>query len=130
MLQLQVNGQTRQLDNDVDPKTPLLWVLRDHLGLDGAKYGCGFGQCGACTVLLNGQPIRSCTTAVSRADGGTVTSLEGLSALAGLPADAMHPIQQSFVAQQALQCGYCIAGPIIYGYAFVRDNPNATRAQI
>ena len=127
--QFQINGKDSTVTID-DPTTPLLFVLQENFQLNGPRFGCGLAQCGACTVLLNGKPIRSCTTAVSRADGGTVTSLEGLSALAGLSPDAQHPLQQQFVQQQALQCGYCVSGPILYGYAFVRDNPNPSRADI
>ena len=127
---LQVNGRSYNVTID-DPSTPLLNVLQENLQLNGPKFGCGLGQCGACTVLLDGRPIRSCNTAVSRADGRSVTSLEGLRALDGLPnPDALHPIQEAFVREQALQCGYCGAGPIMYGYAFVRDNPKPTRADI
>jgi aerobic-type carbon monoxide dehydrogenase small subunit (CoxS/CutS family) len=127
--QFQLNGKDSTVTID-DPTTPLLFVLQENFQINGARFGCGLAQCGACTVLLNGKPIRSCTTAVSRADGGTVTSLEGLSALAGLSPDAQHPLQEQFVQQQALQCGYCVSGPILYGYAFVRDNPNPSRADI
>jgi nicotinate dehydrogenase subunit A len=128
--QFQVNGKDSTVTID-DPSTPLLFVLQENFQLNGPRFGCGLSQCGACTVLLNGKPIRSCTTAVSRADGGTVTSLEGLSALDGIPTpDGLHPIQEAFVRHQALQCGYCISGPILYGYAFVRDNPNPSRADI
>ena len=127
--QFKLNGKDSTVTID-DPTTPLLFVLQEKFQLNGPRFGCGLAQCGACTVLLNGKPIRSCTTAVSRADGGTVTSLEGLSALAGLSPDAQHPLQEQFVQQQALQCGYCVSGPILYGYAFVRDNPNPSRADI
>jgi nicotinate dehydrogenase subunit A len=128
--QFQVNGKASTVTID-DPSTPLLFVLQENFQLNGPRFGCGLSQCGACTVLLNGKPIRSCTTAVSRADGGSVVSLEGLRALDGLPnPEALHPIQEAFVRQQALQCGYCISGPIMYGYAFVRDNPNPSRADI
>ncbi len=128
--QLQVNGENSSVTVD-DPSTPLLNILQENFQLNGPKFGCGLAQCGACTVLLNGTPIRSCTTAIARADGGSVTSLEGLRALEGLPnPDALHPIQEAFVREQAMQCGYCISGPILYGYAFVRDNPSATRADI
>ena len=127
--QLQVNGQNSTVTVD-DPNTPLLFVLQEDFQINGARFGCGLGQCGACTVLLDGTPIRSCITAVSDADGHSVTSLEGLSALDGGRPDAMHPIQEAFVAEQAMQCAYCTAGPILYGYAFVRDNPNPTRADI
>lgn len=127
---LQVNGQQSTLTID-DPATPLLYVLQETYQLNGPRFGCGLGQCGACTVLLDGVPTRSCITAVSDADGHSVTSLEGLRTLDGLPnPDDLHPIQQAFVSEQALQCGYCVAGPILYGYAFVKGNPNASRADI
>ena len=125
---LQVNGQSSNVTID-DPSTPLLFVLQENFELNGPRFGCGLSQCGACTVLLDGKPIRSCVTAVSSAAGHSVTSLEGLSALDGLP-NALHPIQEAFVAEQAAQCGYCLSGPILYGYAFVRDNPGASRADI
>jgi nicotinate dehydrogenase subunit A len=126
----QVNGKDSTVPID-DPSTPLLFVLQENFQLNGPRFGCGLSQCGACTVLLDGQPIRSCVTAVSSVDGHSVTSLEGLRALDGLPnPDDLHPIQQAFVAEQAAQCGYCLSGPILYGYAFVRDNPGASRAHI
>lgn len=125
----QVNGKHSTVTID-DPLTPLLFVLQENFQLNGPRFGCGLSQCGACTVLLDGNPIRSCVTAVSSVDGHSVTSLEGLSALDGLPADALHPIQQAFVDEQAAQCGYCLSGPILYGYAFVRDHPGASRAHI
>jgi nicotinate dehydrogenase subunit A len=127
---LQVNGQSSNVTID-DPSTPLLFVLQENFQINGARFGCGLGQCGACTVLLDGNPIRSCITAISDAAGHSVTTLEGLRGLDGLPnPDALHPIQESFVAQQAMQCGYCTAGPILYGYAFIKGNPNASRADI
>jgi nicotinate dehydrogenase subunit A len=127
---LQVNGQSAKVEID-DPATPLLYVLEQRFRINGARFGCGLGQCGACTVLLDGTPIRSCITAVSFADGHVVTTLEGLRSLDKLEdPDDLHPIQEQFVKHQALQCGYCVAGPIMYGYAFVRDNANATRAEI
>ena len=125
---LRVNGQQSNVTID-DPFTPLLYVLQENFQLSGPRFGCGLSQCGSCTVLLDGKPIRSCSTPVSVADGHSITSLEGLRALDNLPSPGdLHPIQQAFVEGQALQCGYCIAGPIMYGYAFIRDNPNATRA--
>ena len=127
---LRVNGQNSNVTVD-DPSTPLLYVLEQNFQINGARFGCGLGQCGACTVLLDGTPIRSCITPVSNAEGHSVTSLEGLRALDKLPnAGDLHPIQEAFVKHQALQCGYCVAGPIMYGYAYVRDNANATRAEI
>ena len=127
---LQVNGQYSNVTID-DPSTPLLYVLEENFQINGARFGCGLGQCGACTVLLDGRPVRSCILPLSEAEGHSVTSLEGLRALDKLanPSD-LHPIQQQFVNHQALQCGYCVAGPIMYGYAFVRDNANPTRGEI
>ena len=127
---LQVNGQNYNVTLD-DPSTPLLYVLEENVRLNGPRFGCGLAQCGSCTVLLDGKPIRSCVTPVSNADGHSVTSLEGLRALDNLPnPGALHPIQEAFVRGQAMQCGYCVSGPILYGYAFVRDNAHATRAEI
>ena len=131
----QLNGKQATVNVD-DSSTPLLFILQENFQLNGPKFGCGLSQCGACTVLLDGQPIRSCVTDVSSVDGHKVTSLEGLSALDGGgegeddDPDALHPIQQAFVAEQAAQCGYCLSGPILYGYAFVRDHPGASRADI
>jgi nicotinate dehydrogenase subunit A len=127
---LKVNGQSANVTID-DPSTPLLYILQENFQINGAKFGCGLGQCGACTVLMDGMPIRSCDTAIADVAGHSITSMEGLRALDGLPnPDALHPIQEAFVSEQAMQCGYCIAGPMLYGYAFVRDNPNASRADI
>ena len=120
MLQLQVNGQTRQLGEDVDPKTPLLWVLRDHLGLDGTKYGCGIAQCGACTVHLNGTPIRSCSTPLGAIAGQAVTTIEGLAGTDG----KLHPLQQAWIDEDVAQCGYCQAGQIMTTVALLRANPD------
>jgi aerobic-type carbon monoxide dehydrogenase small subunit (CoxS/CutS family) len=127
---LQVNGQYSNVAVD-DPSTPLLYVLEQNFHLNGPRFGCGLSQCGSCTVLLDGRPIRSCSTPVSTADGHSITSLEGLRTLDNLPNPGdLHPIQAAFVNNQAMQCGYCVSGPILYGYAFVRDNPNASRADI
>ena len=127
---LQVNGRNSTVTID-DPSTPLLYVLEQNFQINGARFGCGLGQCGSCTVLLDGRPIRSCVTPISNVDGHSVTSLEGLRALEGLPhPSALHPIQEAFVRHQAMQCGYCVSGLVLYGYAFVRDNANATRPEI
>ncbi len=104
---LNVNGQSRSVD--VAPETPLLWVLRDHLDLVGTKFGCGIGQCGACTIHLNGQPARSCSTPISSVGAQRVTTIEGLAAATG----ALHPLQQAWVEQDVPQCGYCQAGQIM-----------------
>jgi len=127
---LQVNGRNASVSID-DPATPLLYVLQENFLLNGPKLGCGLAQCGSCTVLMDGRPIRSCIMPISEVDGHSVTSLEGLRAYAGLPnPSAPHPIQDAFTQHQAMQCGYCVSGPIMYGYAFVRDNANATRDEI
>ena len=120
----QVNGTAQNVTVD-DPKTDLLYVLQDYLWLTGPKFGCGLAQCGSCTVLLDGKPIRSCVTPVSAAAGGEIISIEGL----GTPQHP-HPIQQAFISQQAMQCGYCISGPMLYGKVFVDANPGATSDQI
>ena len=120
---LRVNGRTHTLD--VDPTTPLLYVLSDDLGLRGPKFGCGLGQCGACTAIVNGTAVRSCITPVSGAVGKEITTLEGL----GTPENP-HPIQKAFIDQQAAQCGFCLNGVILTAKAFLDKNPHATEAQI
>jgi nicotinate dehydrogenase subunit A len=122
-ISLTVNGNSHSVD--VDPDSPLLYLLQDELQLNGPKFGCGLGQCGACTVLLDGQPIRSCTTAMSDAAGHEVTTIEGLGTV-----DSPHPIQQAFIDEQAVHCGYCVSGPMLYGKAFIDQQPNATEADI
>jgi nicotinate dehydrogenase subunit A len=123
LLSLKVNGKTHSLD--VDPTTPLLYVLSDDLGLRGPKFGCGLGQCGACTVLVKGQAVRSCITAVESVVGVEITTLEGL----GTP-DKPHPIQRAFIEEQAAQCGYCLNGVILTAKAFLDNNPKATESEI
>ena len=114
---LRVNGRTRQVALD-DPDTPLLYVLRDDLGLHGPRFGCGLGQCGACTVHIDGQAVRSCITPVSSLDGKRdIVTLEGL----GTP-EKPHPVQAAFIAEQAAQCGYCINGMIMQSDAFLNEN--------
>src|SRR5437867_7082956 len=120
---LMVNGRAHNVEVDLD--TPLLYVLADDLELNGPKFGCGLAQCGACTVLLDGQPIRSCTTPVSDAAGRAVTTIEGLGTIAQL-----HPIQKAFIDEQAIQCGFCVSGPMLYGKAYVDQHPNATADEI
>jgi len=122
-ISLQVNGKTQVLD--VDPETPLLYVLRNDLQLNGAKFGCGLAQCGACTVIINGNAIRSCVTPVSGAQNHSVTTLEGLGST-----KKMHKIQQAFVDEQAVQCGYCINGMIMTTKTLLDKNPKPTDAQI
>ena len=120
---LKVNGKAQVVD--VDPETPLLYVLRDDLQLNGPKFGCGLAQCGACTVIMNGNAIRSCVTLVSAAQNQPVTTLEGLGST-----KKMHKIQQAFVDEQAVQCGYCINGMIMTSKALLDKNPKPTDAQI
>src|SRR6266700_2322565 len=121
-IELTVNGKPAAVDVSAD--TPLLWVLRDTLGFSGTKFGCGMGQCGACTVLLDGQAIRSCVTPVTRAVGKRVTTIEGLSP------DGSHPVQKAWLAEQVLQCGYCQSGQIMQAAALLAKTPKPTRAQI
>ena len=119
---LTVNGKTATVD--VRPEVPLLWVLRDILGLKGTKYGCGIAQCGACTVHLAGRPVRSCTVAISRAAGAEVTTIEGLSQ------DGSHPLQQVWCELDVPQCGYCQAGQIMSAAALLSEKPRPTDADI
>ena len=125
MLHLQVNGEERVVGDDVDPGTPLLWVLRDHLGLIGAKYGCGIGACGACTVHLDGKAVRSCQTQVSQVGSKKVTTIEGLAQNGKL-----HPLQQAWIDADVPQCGYCQAGQIMNAAAMLTDRPKPTDADI
>ena len=123
VLNLKVNGQNHSLD--VDMQTPLLYVLSDDLELRGPKFGCGLGQCGSCTVIVNGEAIRSCITAVAAVAGSEITTLEGLGTV-----EKPHPIQKAFINEQAMQCGFCINGVIMTAKAFLDRNPRATDAQI
>ena len=122
-LTLNVNGVAHKLD--LDPSTPLLYALSDDLELRGPKFGCGLGQCGACTVIVKGQAIRSCITPVEAVSGSEITTLEGL----GTP-EKPHPIQQAFIDEQAAQCGFCLNAVIMNAKAFVDKNPKATDEQI
>ena len=121
MITLTVNGQRRELD--VEDDAPLLWVLRDELGLTGTKFGCGVGLCGACTVQVGGQPVRSCAYPVAAVQG-PVTTIEGLSE------NLRHPVQQAWLIEDVPQCGYCQSGQIMAAAALLRDNPNPTDADI
>ena len=123
VINLKVNGRPHTVD--VDPATPLLYVLSDDLELGGPKFGCGLGQCGACTVIVKGQATRSCVTPVSSVAGSDITTLEGLGTL-----DKPHPIQQAFIDEQAVQCGFCINGVIMTAKAFLDRNPRAADADI
>ncbi len=123
MIRLQVNGQAREVD--VDGATPLLYVLRDHLRLNGAKFGCGLGQCGACTVLLDREPVFSCITPVSVVAGRAVRTVEGLGT-----SDNPGPMQRAFIEEQAAQCGYCIAGMMMRAQALLEQNPSPSSMQV
>lgn len=119
---LQINGKAYQAD--LDPQMPLLWAIRDVAGLKGTKFGCGIGQCGACTVHLNGQPIRSCSIPVSAVNNLAITTIEGISA------DASHPVQKAWIEEQVPQCGYCQSGQIMSAVALLKKNPHPTDADI
>ena len=121
-ISFEVNGQKKSVD--VDPQTPLLWVLRDSLNLTGTKYGCGIAQCGACTVHIDGEPVRSCAFPVGTVAGKKVTTIEGLSH------DRSHPVQQAWIAEQVPQCGYCQSGQIMTAVAFLKKNPRPTAEQV
>ena len=122
MLQLIVNGQS--VDTDATPDTPLLWVLRDHLGMTGTKFGCGAALCGACTVHLDGEPVRSCQLPLEAVAGRKVTTIEGVSA------DRSHPVQQAWMELDVPQCGYCQSGQIMSATALLARNPSPTDADI
>lgn len=119
---LKINGKSRQVD--VDPSTPMLWVLRDHLDLTGTKYGCGMAQCGACTVHLDGTAVRSCQLPISVVGNQAVTTIEGLSA------NGDHPVQKAWLEQDVAQCGYCQAGQIMSAASLLKTNPNPNDADI
>ena len=122
-MKLSVNGTQHQLDVEAD--MPLLWVLRDELGITGPKYGCGIAQCGACTVHMDGQAVRSCQVAASEADGTKITTIEGL----GTP-ETTHAVQQAWIEHQVAQCGYCQSGQIMQAAALLDLNPDPTDADI
>jgi isoquinoline 1-oxidoreductase alpha subunit len=123
MLQLTVNGQNHSVD--VEPDTPLLWVLREQVGLTGTKYGCGIAQCGACTVHIDGVAVRACALPASEAVGKQVTTIEGLA-----QGGKLHPVQQAWLANDVPQCGYCQAGMIMAVAALLKENPKPTDADI
>jgi isoquinoline 1-oxidoreductase alpha subunit len=122
MLKLRINGEVH--DVDVDPATPLLWVLRDNLNLTGTKYGCGINQCGACTVMINGHAVRSCATSVSQAEAFEIITIEGLSP------DRGHPLQQAWIEEDVPQCGYCQSGQLMAAAALLRQKARPTDAEI
>jgi isoquinoline 1-oxidoreductase subunit alpha len=122
MISLTVNGTSQRVD--VSPDTPLLWVLRDNLGLTGTKYGCGMALCGACTVHVNGEATRSCVMPISAAAGKSVLTIEGLSH------DGSHPLQRAWIAEEVPQCGYCQSGQIMAAAVLLRENPRPSDADI
>ncbi len=122
MIELNINGKAQSVD--VAPDTPLLWVIRDTLGLTGTKFGCGMAQCGACTVHLDGEAVRSCSTPVSAVGTKKVTTIEGLSA------DGSHPVQSAWVAEQVPQCGYCQSGQIMQAAALLAKTPSPSDSDI
>lgn len=119
---LKINGETKKVD--VDPMTPVLWVLRDHLNLQGTKYGCGVAACGACTIHLDGAAVRSCQLPVTAIGTKAITTIEGLSA------NGDHPVQKAWLEHDVAQCGYCQTGQIMSAAALLKTNPNPTEAQI
>ena len=123
VLNLKVNGRSHMVE--VDPATPLLYVLSDDLALRGPKFGCGLGQCGACKVIVKGQAVRSCITPVSSVAGSEITTLEGIGTV-----ERPHPIQKAFIDEQAMQCGFCVNGVVMTAKAFLDQTPKATDAQI
>lgn len=122
-VRFEING--RAVNLEVDPERMLIWILRDELGLTGTKYGCGEGLCGACTVLVDGDPVRSCQFPVKDAVGKKVTTIEGLAADGSL-----HPVQEAFVRHNAMQCGFCTSGMILTAARFLQKNPRPTRDEI
>jgi isoquinoline 1-oxidoreductase subunit alpha len=122
MITITVNGTQHQID--LEPDTPLLWAIRDAVGLTGTKFGCGIAQCGACTVHINGQAMRSCSVPIGGLQGASITTIEGLSP------DSKHPVQQAWLAEDVPQCGWCQSGQIMATAAFLKQNPKPTDADI
>jgi isoquinoline 1-oxidoreductase subunit alpha len=121
-INLNINGKKQAVD--VDPTTPVLWVLRDHLDLVGTKYGCGMAQCGACTILVEGKAVRSCVLPVSQVENKEITTIEGLSK------DGDHPVQKAWLEHDVAQCGYCQTGQIMTAVSFLKSNPNPSDEDI
>jgi isoquinoline 1-oxidoreductase alpha subunit len=123
-MKLTVNGRPREVD--VEPDMPLLWVIRDVLDMKGTKFGCGIAQCGACTVHINGEPVRSCSYPVSAAENQQITTIEGIAS----PNGRLHPVQAAWIEHQVPQCGYCQSGQIMVAVALLKKKPNPTDADI
>lgn len=124
MVQLTVNGKAQKID--IDPDTPVLWAVREQLGLNGTKFGCGASLCGACTVHIDGQPVRSCVTPLSEAEGKDVTTIEGIAA----PDGTLHAVQEAWIKHQVPQCGYCQSGQIMSAVALLKENSDPSDADI
>ena len=122
MLEIKINGDTHKLD--IEPDTPLLWAIRDTIGLTGTKYGCGIQQCGACTVLIKGRPVRSCGVTIEEVSGQEITTIEGLSD------DNSHPVQKAWIAEEVPQCGYCQSGQIMAAVSLLERKPNPSDKDI
>ena len=122
MLEIKINGNIHKLD--IEPDTPLLWAIRDTIGLTGTKYGCGIQQCGACTVLIKGRPVRSCGITIEEVSGQDITTIEGLSD------DNTHPVQKAWIAEEVPQCGYCQSGQIMAAVSLLERKPNPTDKDI
>lgn len=122
VIKFTLNGKDQSID--VDPQMPLLWAIRNTVGLKGTKYGCGMAQCGACTVHFNGQPVRSCSLPMSAVAGSSITTIEGISA------DTSHPVQRAWIEEQVAQCGYCQSGQIMSAVALLKNNPNPSDQDI
>ena len=122
MLEIKINGNTHKID--IEPDTPLLWAIRDTIGLTGTKYGCGIQQCGACTVLIKGRPVRSCSITIEEVSGQDITTIEGLSH------DNTHPVQKAWIAEEVPQCGYCQSGQIMAAVSLLERKPNPTDKDI
>ena len=124
MVQLTVNGKSQKID--IDPDTPVLWAVREQLGLNGTKFGCGASLCGACTVHIDGEPVRSCVTPLSEAEGKELTTIEGIAAADG----TLHAVQEAWIKHQVPQCGYCQSGQIMSAVALLKENPNPSDEDI
>jgi len=124
MVQLTVNGKAQKID--IDPDTPVLWAVREQLGLNGTKFGCGASLCGACTVHIDGQPVRSCVTPLSEAEGKEVMTIEGIAA----PDGTLHAVQEAWIKHQVPQCGYCQSGQIMSAVALLKENADPSDADI
>mgnify|MGYP003632466395 CR=1 FL=1 len=127
-ISFKVNGVQQNLD--VEPDMPLLWALRNELGLNGTKFGCGVAACGACTVHVNGEAMRSCSTPVSMVENAEITTIEGLASVSGAGAERLAPIQAAWIEHQVPQCGYCQSGMLMAVSALLKENPNPTDAEI